>query len=222
FGKGGLISTVILTLLGAFGRVPEDDRAPINEWLRALHRDQPDQHRQSTLWSRALLIFHGGVLAITIVSGWWVLPLIFSVSVFIGNWLSYFMGMTQHCGLREDTADFRKNTRSVRLNPLFTFLYWRMNWHIEHHMYAGVPCYHLAALHEEIAHDMPAPRTLVGAWREMRATWRRQKQDPDYVFDTPLPATATPEPAADENVRRASSELERSIGELAPKGLQEG
>ena len=222
FGKGGLISTVILTLLGAFGRVPEDDRAPVNEWLRALHRDQPDQHRQSILWSRALLIFHGGVLAIAIASGWWVLPLIFSVSVFIANWLSYFLGMTQHCGLREDTADFRKNTRSVRLNPLFTFLYWRMNWHIEHHMYAGVPCYHLATLHEEIQHDMPVPRTLVGAWREMRETWRRQKQDPDYVFDTPLPATATPEPAADESVRRAASELERSIGELAPKGLQEG
>ena len=30
-----------------------------------------------------------------------------------------------------------------------------MNWHIEHHMYAGVPCYNLGKLYEEIKDDMP-------------------------------------------------------------------
>ena len=45
----------------------------------------------------------------------------FSLAVFIGNWLSYFVGLTQHCGLRNHSRDFRKNTRSVKLNPLFSF-----------------------------------------------------------------------------------------------------
>ena len=118
------------------------------------------------------------MLVIGIASGYWVLPLIFSLSVFIGNWLSYFVGLTQHCGLRNHSRDFRKNTRSVKLNPLFSFLYWRMNWHIEHHMYAGVPCYNLAALYEEIKDDMPVPRTLVGAWKEMREVWRQSEARP--------------------------------------------
>lgn len=222
FGKGGLISTLLITALGAVGLVPADERAPINEWYRALHRDQPDQHQRSINWSRLLLLFHGSMLVIGIASGYWVLPLIFSLSVFIGNWLSYFVGLTQHCGLRNHSRDFRKNTRSVKLNPLFSFLYWRMNWHIEHHMYAGVPCYNLGKLYREIQDDMPVPRTLVGAWKEMRLVWNRQKRDPDYAYDTPLPATANPEPIADDAEVRAATELERSIGELAPAGLQEG
>ena len=168
FGKGGLISTVKVTVLGALGKVPVDKRE-VHEWLNALHSDQPDQHRKSILWSRILLAFHGAVVVTGIVSGLWVLPLIVTFSVFIGNWLSYFVGLTQHCGLREHSRDFRKNTRSVKLNPLFSFLYWRMGWHIEHHMYAGVPCYNLSKLHNEIKDDMPVPRSLVGALgREMR------------------------------------------------------
>jgi fatty acid desaturase len=114
----------------------------------------------------------------------------------------------------ENVPDFRKSVRSMTLPPIVEFLYWRMNWHTEHHMYAGVPCYNLKKLYHEIADDMPQPRTLVGAWREMREVWQRQKIDPDYVFDTPLPPTA-------QHVRTDTpDELEASIGELAPKGLQ--
>ena len=102
----------------------------------------------------------------------------------------------------------------MTLNPLLEFLYWRMNWHSEHHMYAGVPCYNLKKLSRVIAHDMPEPRTLRSAWREMGETWRRQETDPAYQFDTPLPATAT-------RIRTdAPDELESSIGELAPDGLK--
>lgn len=213
FGKGGLVSTVLVTVLGAFGKVG-DENIPSREWLKALHADQPAQHRKSIWWSRILLVFHGSLLVFSIATGLWVLPLIFTFSSFIANWLSYFVGLTQHCGLRENVADFRKSTRSMRLNPLVEFLYWHMNWHIEHHMYAGVPCYNLKKLYLEIADDMPAPRTLRSAWREMLDTWQRQQTEPDYQFDTPLPATA-------KSIRDGAPDaLESSIGELAPDGLK--
>ena len=81
-------------------------------------------------------------------------------------------------------------------------------------MYAGVPCYNLKKLYREIAADVPEPRTLRGAWREMREIWLRQQIDPSYQFDTPLPATAR-------CVRTDTpDELESSIGELAPEGLR--
>ena len=70
-----------------------------------------------------------------------------------------------HCGLRSDVADFRKCARSITLDPISEFLYWRMNWHLEHHMFAGVPCYNLKKLHKAVADDMPKVRTFFGAWK---------------------------------------------------------
>ena len=82
-------------------------------------------------------------------------------------------------------------------------------------MFAGVPCYNLKALYYEIADQMPKPRTLIEAWREMRATWRQQQSAPAYVFDTPVP------PIASGGHTGAGNEaLESSIGDLAPKGLR--
>ena len=34
---------------------------------------------------------------------------------------------------------------------------------------------------------MPKPRSLIGARQEMRKTWKKQKKDPGYQYDTPLP-----------------------------------
>jgi fatty acid desaturase len=213
FSKGGLLSTITITFLSAFGIVGSS-KVPQNEWIKALHTDQPDQARSSMWWSRALLLFHGLVVVVAILTGWWVLPLLVTSAAFTANWLAYFFGMTQHCGLKENTNDFRKSVRSIRLDPFSEFLYWRMNWHTEHHMYAGVPCYNLKALYREIADEMPEPRSLWGAWREMRDTWKRQQSDPDYAFDTPLPESAG---FVGED---SSDELDSSIGDLAPRGLQ--
>ena len=213
FSKGGILSTIWLTLLDAFGKTGPTE-VPANEWISALHEDQPDQHRRSIWWSRSQLAFHGGVLIVAIATGLWVLPLILTLPSYIANWLSYFVGLTQHCGLRSGTADFRKSTRSIRPPRFVEFLYWHMNWHTEHHMYAGVPCYNLPALAQEIKADMPEPRSLRGAWREMLETWERQKTDPAYGFDTPLPATAGLSPAGRTNPDEAS------IGDLAPREMK--
>ena len=215
FGKGGLLSSVWVTILGAFGRVGPEE-IPSNEWLNALHEDQPAEHRKSINWSRTLLAFHASIIIISALTGLWVLPLIVTFPAFIANWLSYFVALPQHCGLQENVSDFRKSVRSMKLNPFVEFLYWHMNWHTEHHMYAGVPCYNLKALHEAVKEDMPVPRTLVGAWREMLDVWREQQINPEYQFDTPLPPTAKTE-----RVRsRSQNQGENSIGDLAPRGLQ--
>ena len=214
FGKGGLLSTIFVTLKSSVGIIGSTE-IPSREWLKALHEDQPDEATNSMWWSRFILLFHGSVVAVSIYTGFWVVPLLVTFFPFIGNWGVFSVGFTQHCGLFEHAPDFRKNTRSIKVNPLTEFLYWRMNWHIEHHMYAGVPCYNLRKLAKEIAQDMPEPRTTIGAWREMRETWRRQQEDPSYQFDTPLPETA-------QSVRMDApdEELEGSIGELAPEGLR--
>ena len=194
-------------------------KAPIRQWIEALHLDQPAEAWKSMWWARAQLLFHGTVVVVGLASGLWVLPLVITVAPFIGNWLAYFVGLPQHCGLQDNVSDFRKSTRSMKLDPISTFLYWRMNWHTEHHMYAGVPCYNLKKLARATAADMPEPRTLVGAWREMLEIWNRQVDDPDYQYDTPLPPTAGSS-AHDEQDSDEPSNMEGSIGELAPSGLR--
>jgi fatty acid desaturase len=214
FGKGGLLSTIYHTILGAFGRVG-DTEIPHIEWVSALHEDQPDQYKATIWWDRVLLVFHGSVILASVLSGYWVFAVIISFSPFIANWGSYALGMTQHCGLKENDNDFRKATRSIKVNPMAEFMYWHMNWHTEHHMFAGVPCYNLEKLYKEIADQMPEPRTLAGAWKEMRDTWARQQADPDYYFDTVVPPIATAKKALP-----SDDALESSIGDLAPEGLQ--
>lgn len=212
FGKGGLFSTIYLTFLTAMGKTGSKD-IPSQEWLQSLYVDQPDEHHKSIMWSRFLLFSHGSLLIIALASNLWVLPLIITFPIFIASWASYFTGMTQHCGLKDNDSDFRKSTRTITINPVLEFLYWHMNWHIEHHMYASVPCYNLRKLNKLVADDMPQPRTLIVAWKEMRQIWRKQEQDQNYQFDTKVP---------DLQKKRNSSEdlLASSIGELAPHSLK--
>ena len=188
------------------------------EWPKALFEGHPEARKQEVNWARSVLAFHVVVIGVSAGLGEPILAVLISGHVFIGNWLKYFVGLPMHCGLRDNVPDFRLCVRSITLNPISEFLYWHMNWHTEHHMFAGVPCYNLATLHNEVKDDMPKPRTMIGAWREMRETWRRQQDDPDYQFDTPLPPTAH---SAVTRATEAKDEdpLEASIGDLAPKAL---
>ena len=210
FGKGGLLSAIWLTILAAFGKNGSSD-IPANEWLEAIHSDQSEQKFASIRWSQIQLGFHIFVLILAVATELWVLPFIITIPSYTANWLSYFLGLTQHCGLRQNTTDFRKNTRSIRLPKFLEYLYWHMNWHTEHHMYAGVPCYNLRNLADEIKKDMPEPKSLFEAWKEMLDTWQTQKSNPTYVFDTPVPKNS-------KNTNKLPSEA-KSIGDLAPKGL---
>ena len=210
FGKGGLLSAIWLTILAAFGKNGSSN-IPANEWLEAIHSDQSEQKFASIRWSQIQLGFHIFVLVLAVSTGLWVLPFIITIPSYTANWLSYFLGLTQHCGLRQNTTDFRKNTRSIRLPKFLEYLYWHMNWHTEHHMYAGVPCYNLRKLADEIKKDMPEPKSLFEAWKEMLDTWQNQKSNPTYAFDTPVPENLG-------NTNKLPSEA-KSIGDLAPKGL---
>ena len=192
------------------------------EWLAAVYADHPGERRKGVRWARVILLFHGSVLALAIIFQLWLLPVLISLGPFIANWWRYLVWMPMHCGLRDNVADFRKCTRSIKLDPLTSLLYFRMNWHMEHHMYAGVPCYNLRRLSEAIAADLPQRKSVLGAWREMRATWKRQQVEPGYQYDVPLPATAHQGAAAAIGRQKSDDALGSSIGDLAPAVIATG
>ncbi len=148
-----------------------------------------DRKRSLIRWARLLLIGHVTLVAVSFYLGLWMVPVLTTFGIFYGQWLRFLCNHTQHAGLTDQVPDFRLCTRTVLLNPLVRFLYWHMNYHIEHHMYPAVPCYNLGRLHAAIRAELPeCPLGLVAAWRQIIATVRRQKRDPHYHFVPVLPA----------------------------------
>ena len=110
-----------------------------------------------------------------------------------GCWHMVMTGLLQHGGLADNVVDHRLNTRTVYMNPISRYLYWNMNYHVEHHMYPMVPFHALPRLHEIIKHDLPAPNpTIIDAYREMIAIFLRQRGDREYFLKRALPPTAQP------------------------------
>jgi fatty acid desaturase len=108
-------------------------------------------------------------------------------------WLYILTGLTQHAGLAEDVLDHRLNSRTVYMNPVVRFLYWNMNYHVEHHMFPMVPYHALPKLHEEMKSDTPKPYGgFLEAYREIIPALLRQVRDPAYHVVRELPPTARP------------------------------
>jgi len=161
------------------------------EWALTLFPEGSPQRRAPIRWARVLLLGHGLVIAVSIFMHWWILPVLVTLGPFYGGWLFFLCNNTQHIGLQDDVPDFRLCSRTFTVNPVVQFLYWHMNFHIEHHMYAAVPCYRLARLHRLIKHDLP-PCTygLIATWREIAAIQAIQKTNPEYQHVALVPQRA--------------------------------
>ncbi len=147
------------------------------------------QRRRLATWARLALLAHLALLALALYTGWWQLVVLVTLAPYYAGGLRYLAEVPQHAGLHDNVPDFRLCTRTYTVNPVVEFLYWHMNYHLDHHMYAAVPCYHLGRLHRLIAHDLPpTPAGLAATWREILAIVRRQRVDPTYQYTAPLPA----------------------------------
>lgn len=154
----------------------------------------PVARHKTVFWeARVLVLFYVGVIAWAISIGS-VLPLMFiGLPTFYGTFLSFLITLAQHAGLCEDVLDHRLNTRTLYMNRFFRFLYWNMNYHIEHHMFPMVPFHALPALHREMKADCPQPSpSLWSALREVYSALKKQREDPSYCLIRPLPETARP------------------------------
>ena len=110
-----------------------------------------------------------------------------------GSFMMMIYSLTQHTGLGENVLDHRLNTRTVRMCWFNRFMYWNMNYHIEHHLYPMVPFHALPALHEEIKGDLPEPYpSLWAAYREIIPAVMKQLKDPTYYIRRVLPPGAAP------------------------------
>ncbi|GAF02700.1 NADH:ubiquinone reductase (Na(+)-transporting) subunit F [Saccharicrinis fermentans] len=125
------------------------------------------------------------------------LPIMFiGLPVIFGSWLMPVYGLTQHAGLSENVLDHRLNCRTVYMNRIHRFLYWNMNYHIEHHMFPLVPYHALPQLHALIKYDCPpAYNGIIETFKEIVPAVLKQVKDPSYFVERKLPQNAHVEEA---------------------------
>ncbi len=142
-------------------------------------------------------IIYVAIYAVTILAAvFWgsILPLmVIGLPRMYGAWHHIMTGLLQHGGLADNVIDHRLNSRTVYMNPISQFIYWNMNYHVEHHMFPMVPYHALPRLHEVIMGDLPPPnRSIVEAFAEMWPAIKRQVMNEDYFVKRDLPPTARP------------------------------
>jgi fatty acid desaturase len=142
-------------------------------------------------------MIYAAIYAATVGSALWmqsILPLMLvGLPRMYGAWHHIMTGLLQHGGLADNVIDHRLNSRTVYMNPISRFIYWNMNYHVEHHMFPMVPYHTLPRLHEVIKHDLPAPNRSIGeAFAEMWPALRRQLAYEDFFLKRDLPPTAKP------------------------------
>jgi len=166
-------------LLHAFGRMRADERTYIPE------SEFPKVYRRARIY---VLIYAGSIVLSVYLRS--ILPVLFiCLPNLFGTWLLYVYAGTQHAGLAENVLDHRLNCRTVYMNPVNRYLYWNMNYHVEHHMFPLVPYHALPRLHAAVKDDMPPPYPgILAAWREIIPAVRRQMKDYSYHVKRRLPA----------------------------------
>jgi fatty acid desaturase len=160
-----------------------------SEWKnKIVPESNPELRREHRNWARIVLFGHLALAALFIATGHWFLIVLFTFGTFYSGWLTMLTATPQHIGLSPNVPDFRLCCRTYTCSWLPAFLYWNMQYHVEHHMFPAVPFYNLPKLRKAIEHDLPqAPHGLWATWMEILPVLKRQNEDPSYVFIPTLP-----------------------------------
>jgi fatty acid desaturase len=161
-------------------------------WDPLFEKDSPDR-RTMIRWARFVVIGHIALAVLFIALDLWILLFVVTFGSFFATFLSKGCGIQQHLGLCPGNPDWRVICHTVIFDRVTAYLYWQMNYHIEHHMYAAVPFYHLPKLHRALRADMPEPpKGYLGGIRRILRLARMQRNEPGYCFMPEFPPGANP------------------------------
>ncbi len=117
--------------------------------------------KHGTSKDRLLIVTEVAATVIMIVAIWmspipsawlwhgWVIPMLFI------NTMVNIRGMSQHT-LLESASDEVRGTRTILTVPLVRFFMCNENFHLEHHLYPGVPWHHLPKVHGALKGELAA------------------------------------------------------------------
>ena len=197
FMRPPAVVKLLLAFIGVLG-VWESLGTLIRQTTGRLSDDEkdfiPEDGRSKAIFAaRIHIAIYIGTLAAAFIWWSWIPLMVIGLPRIYGCWHMVMTGLLQHGGLADNVVDYRLNSRTVYINPISRFIYWNMNYHIEHHMFPMVPYHALPKLHELVKADNPPPnRSIYDGYVEMYRAVKRQLTDPEYYIRRKLPATAKP------------------------------
>jgi len=172
-----------MMLLNASGRLDPQEALYIPE----------SERNKAFLVARVWCLIYAATIAAAVALNSYLPLMLIGLPRLYGAWHMVLCGVLQHAGLAENVLDHRLNSRSVIMNPVSRFIYWNMNYHIEHHMFPMVPYHALPKLHALLKHDLPAPSPSIWAGlKEVIGALMIQRRDHDWFVKRALPPTAKP------------------------------
>jgi len=181
FGLADVPLAFRLMFVHAAGRLTADEADYVPE----------SERRRVYRTARLHLAVYAGAVALATGLGTWLPVVLIGGPRLYGAFMLQVYGFTQHAGMGENVLDHRLNTRTVKMCRVNRFLYWNMNYHVEHHMFPMIPYHRLPELHEEIKHDLaPVYPSIWAAYRELVPAVLRQLKDQSYYVRRELPEGA--------------------------------
>jgi fatty acid desaturase len=149
----------------------------------ALTRGTSQQRRQVILEQGLVLLIVAAVFAacwryghLAALAHVWLIPLTFAAV--LGN----VRGWAEHTQTRGGHP--LMETRTVTSNPLFSFLNLNLNYHLEHHLFPGVPWYNLPKVHALLRDDyLAAGASIYPSYR--RFLWDAMRSGIHGTLDSP-------------------------------------
>ena len=149
----------------------------------------PENARPRAIFiSRIYVVIWIGIITLSFLITSWLPTLFILLPHFYGKTLHKIVSFTQHAGLARDVKDHRLSARDVKLNPILSFLYWKMEYHCVHHMFPTVPAYNLEKLHYYLKDQLPEiKKGLIETYKEIIPALKKQKLKPHYHVPISLP-----------------------------------
>ena len=153
----------------------------------------PDKAKSKSIFvSRIYVLIWLTIILFSIYNLSWLPVIYFVLPHFYGKTIHKLVAFTQHAGLARDVKDLRLSTRDMYLNPVLSFLYWKMEYHCVHHMYPSIPSYNLDKLHYHIKDQLPEPKKgIIEAYKEIIPALIKQQNDPNFSINVKLPINET-------------------------------
>ena len=118
----------------------------------------PENQKKKIIWNSRLYVFIWVSIFVFSYYIGSILPVLYIIlPTYYGKPIWFAVNVTQHLGAAIDTKDHRLSSYSIKINPILSFLYWKMEYHLEHHMFPMVPSYNLKKLQNEIKDQLPKP-----------------------------------------------------------------
>ncbi len=113
-----------------------------------------------TAVNRARLFFFAGLIAASIALGFWKLILLYWIvplaTVFLA--IRYIRNVAEHYAVEHENVLNESRTVIAPFWQLWLIAPWGLNYHLEHHLFPGVPCFRLAELHRLLMTRDPFPQ----------------------------------------------------------------